>query len=348
MVRPLTPDEIVEALDTWDIRFVKTPGWRTRSNQGGWGDVTGFMVHHTGTEHPDPIEVDILVDGHSTLPGPLAQFGLTDDGVVHLIAAGAANHAGGGDTRVLEAVMFESYDQFPPAPRFTHDDFRHGVPGSIIGNPRFMGVETAYRDEPTAKARATMPRLAAAMIWALDRKDTQNRWTAKSVIGHKEWQRGKPDPAKVDMSVLRKEIQRLLDAGPGQALGLVVMPERKWFLVPNIPRDNLEQIRRSVWTFPAASGPGAQTMWRMFVTMSAQLASLEAAVSQLAQNREMSAEEFRSISRDAAERAVQNMQDPAPLEEDFPEPVPEQPKGRGGATAPGGGDGAGVEGSPVD
>ena len=328
MVQPLTPDEIVEALRTWDIAFTRTSGWRTRSNQGGWGDVTGFMVHHTGTEHPDPIEVDILVKGHSTLSGPLAQFGLTDDGVVHLIAAGAANHAGGGDKRVLEAVMFESYDRFPPAPRFTHEEFLQGAPGSVIGNPRFMAVETAYRDEPTAKARATMPRLAAAMIWALDRKDTQNRWTAKSVIGPKEWQRGKPDPAKVDMSVLRQEIQGLLDAGPGHAAGVLVTQEREWFLVPNIPKDNLEQIRRSVWTFPAAAGQG--TMWRMLVTLSAQLASLEAAVAQLAQNREVSADEMRSITREAAERAVQNLETRIPVDDDFPEAAVERPKGDGG------------------
>jgi hypothetical protein len=346
MVRALTPDEILEALDTWGIRFKKISGWRSRSNQGGWGDVTGFVVHHTGMgDLPDAIELDTLVRGGATLPGPLAQFGLTDDGVVHLVAAGAANHAGGGDKRVLEAVMFESYDQFPPAPRFTHQDLLDHVPGTVIGNPRFMGVETCYQENLTEKARATMPRLAAAMIWALDRKDTDNRWTAKSVIGHKEWQKGKPDPAKVDMSVLRKEIQRLLDAGPGQAPRLAAMPERTWFLVPNIPRDNLEQIRRAVWTFPAASGPGAQTMWRMFVTMSAQLASLEAAVAQLAQNKELSADEFRSISRDAAERAVETIAaNNQPPEDDVPAPLPEQPKGRGpGAEVP-----AVVDGSPVE
>jgi hypothetical protein len=331
MVRALTPQEILEALKTWGIPFKEIKGWRTRSNQGGWGDVTGFVVHHTGIgDAPDAIELKVLVTGSASLSGPLANFGLDDDGVVHLVAAGAANHAGGGDQRVLKAVQLESYDQRPPPPRFTHDEFLAGVPGSVIGNPRFMGVETCYENNLTSKARAMMPRLAAAVIWALDRKDTDNQWSARSVIGHKEWQRGKPDPAGVDMTDLRSEIQTLLNRGPGGP-GLLHLPERSWFLVPNIPRDNLEQIRTTVWTQPAAQGPGAPTMWRMLTTMAAQVASLQAAVAELAKNPQLSAEELRTITREAAARAIQNVIDPADdAQDELPAPPPPQPKGRRG------------------
>jgi hypothetical protein len=333
MVKALTPDEILEALDAWHLERVKEPGWRTRSNDQGWRDVTGFMVHHTGNDGPDKIELKTVTDGRPDLSGPLAQFGLDDDGVVHLVAAGAANHAGGGDEVVLKAVQLESYDDFPPPPRFTHEDFRNGKPGAVIGNPRFMGVETFYNEELSAKARATMPILAAAMIWALDRKDTDNAWTARSVIGHKEWQKGKPDPRKVNMKVLRRQIQALLDAGPTH-IQFAHLATKEWFLMPNIPTANLDQIRKAIWTQPAAVGPSAPTMWRMLTTMSAQVASLQAAVGELAKNPGLTAAELVAITKKAAEEAVANALEPMPGDQDIPEPIPPEPKGRGGAVAP--------------
>lgn len=213
MVAPLTPAEIISALNAWGIPHVAEKGWENRHNGSGWGDVTGFMWHHTGDDAPDTADLRTVRDGHSSLPGPLCNFGLDDNGVVHLVAAGAANHAGGGDPRVLEAVMKESYTGAPPAPRYIH-----GEKGSVSGNGRFYGVETFYYRHLTPAARAMMPRLAAAIIWALDKKDTKNSWSEKSAIGHKEWQRGKIDP-RLDggdtCATLRAETAAYLKAGPG-------------------------------------------------------------------------------------------------------------------------------------
>jgi hypothetical protein len=217
MVAPLTPDEIVAALKRWHVPYRETPGWRTRANSRGWGDVTGFMWHHTGDDAPDGTDLRVVTEGRAGLPGPLCNFGLADDGTVHLVAAGAANHAGGGDARVLAAVRAESYLVAPPAPRFTHTDLLNGVSGAVSGNPLFYGCEAFYYNTNSPKLWATMPLLAAAIIDALDRKDTANKWTAKSGIGHKEWQRGKVDPRTFGgdtMATLRAKTQRLLDAGP--------------------------------------------------------------------------------------------------------------------------------------
>ena len=207
MTRPLTPDEILAALKRFGITYREQLGWRTRTNGSGWGDVTGFMWHHTGDDAPDSVDLRIVRDGRAGLPGPLSQFGLRDDGTVDLIAAGAANHAGGGDPLVLAAVSKETYTKYPPKPRFAH-----GQAGSISGNGRFYGVETYYVGTPDPRAAKTMPRLAAAIIDALDRIDAANTWTAQRAIGHKEWQRGKVDPGGVDCATLRTQTQALLDS----------------------------------------------------------------------------------------------------------------------------------------
>jgi hypothetical protein len=216
MVAPLTPNEIIAALKAWSIPYVEEPDWRTRSNGRAWGDITGFMWHHTGDDATDLASKDVIRDGHANLSGPLSQFALRDDGVVHVIAAGCANHAGGGDTAVLAAVRTESYDTAPPAPRFTHADLVNGKAGTINGNPLFYGVESLYYAKNTPAQRQRMPHLAAAIIWALDRKDPANQWTARSGIGHKEWQRGKVDPNLFGqtMATLRAETQAYLDTGP--------------------------------------------------------------------------------------------------------------------------------------
>lgn len=216
MVNPLTPEEILTALKTWSIPYKEQPGWQTRSNKTGWGDVTGFMWHHTGDDAPDSADLKVVTEGRSGLPGPLCNFGLADDGTVYLVAAGAANHAGGGDVRVVDAVRKESYTDSPPAPRFTHQDLLNGVAGTISCNPLFYGVECFYYAKNTPAQRQMMPKLAAAIIWALDKKDTVNAWSAKSAIGHKESQRGKIDPNLFgqSMATLREETQQYLNSGP--------------------------------------------------------------------------------------------------------------------------------------
>lgn len=72
------------------------PGWQTRG-VGPMVRVNGVTCHHTGT--PASVTGDIptlpvLADGHRTLSGPLCNIGLSKSGVVWIVAAGYANHAG--------------------------------------------------------------------------------------------------------------------------------------------------------------------------------------------------------------------------------------------------------------
>jgi hypothetical protein len=179
------------------------------------------MHHHTGDDASDAADRAVLVHGRPGLRGPLANFGVTDGGRIDIVSAGAANHAGKGDPRVLEAVRLESYGRFPPA---THK--HQGSPGAVGGNGKFYGWETYYGagDDPTIneKQYRALVLSTAAIISALDAIDgPATRWTGRSCIGHKEWTDHKVDPRKIDMSVDRADIQWCLDHGPTAA--------KRWF-----------------------------------------------------------------------------------------------------------------------
>jgi hypothetical protein len=213
MSTPMTAAQIVSQLKRWDVPFRELEGWRTheRDDETGltFGPVFGCVTHHTGDDAPDSLDRKIIWEGRSDLPGPLAQFGLNDDGVVDLHSAGRANHAGGGDPRVLEAVKNESYVKYPPPSRF-----HQGEAGAIDGNDCFYGVECYYSGSHrmTPKQYASLVKLWAAVC------DFHN-WSAKSVIGHKEWSDWKVDPGSVDMHQLRLDVDAALKNGPQQKVG---------------------------------------------------------------------------------------------------------------------------------
>lgn len=212
MARPLTPSNLLAALQAWEIPYVETSGWKTRQNGGGWGDVEGFLWHHTGDDAPDGNDLSIVTNGRAGLPGPLCQFGLADDGKVFLVAAGAANHAGGGDAAVLRAMIAR---KALPASRYTHAQLGD-YPDAIIGNPRLAGVESFYYASNNPAQRKMMTRLAACWIWAMN-KQNGTTWGAERAIGHREWQRGKVDPRVFgtdSLDKMRAEVAAYLKAGP--------------------------------------------------------------------------------------------------------------------------------------
>jgi N-acetyl-anhydromuramyl-L-alanine amidase AmpD len=68
------------------------------------------LCHHTASSSNGQAAIPLLVNGRSDLPGPLCQLSLDRQGVVYVVAAGRANHAGvakpsgtvaGGDGNVL-------------------------------------------------------------------------------------------------------------------------------------------------------------------------------------------------------------------------------------------------------
>lgn len=201
MAIPLTPTQMLAALRGEGVNVVGFRDWIThnRNHKGKWGPVHGVMIHHTVTG-PDVMNtVRLCYDGHATLPGPLCHAVGGKDGKVYLVGHGRANHAGTGDGDVLDAVVHE-----------------HEVPSDneadTDGNQYFYGIEIQNRGDgqdpyPAAQYEQAV-RYAAALCRA-------HGWSARSVIGHSEWQPGKVDPS-FGMGQFRTRVgQRLALRTPG-------------------------------------------------------------------------------------------------------------------------------------
>ncbi|MEU9119994.1 N-acetylmuramoyl-L-alanine amidase [Streptomyces sp. NPDC048506] len=140
-------------------------------------------------------------DGYNDLPGPLCHGVITKDGHVHLVGHGRANHAGTGDGDVLSAVIAESYGSTPPRPHRNDTD----------GNHAFYGFECENLGDgkdpwPDCQLDA-IERVSAAICRA-------HGWTARSVIGHKEWTNTKTDPRGFEMPDMRARVAKRLGAKP--------------------------------------------------------------------------------------------------------------------------------------
>ncbi|MET9953499.1 peptidoglycan-binding protein [Streptomyces sp. NPDC006339] len=209
MATPLTADRLLAALRAEGVTVVEHDGWRThnRNQAGAWGPVVGVMIHHTvssGTRS----SVELCYRGYEGLPGPLCHGVIAKDGIVHLVGNGRANHAGGGDPSVLQAVITETYRDRPPAPRE-----HQGSRGAVDGNSRFYGFECINLGNgadpwPAAQLDA-IERVSAALCRA-------HGWGARSIIGHSEWSDWKSDPRGVSMPGMRGRIEQRLATAPGK------------------------------------------------------------------------------------------------------------------------------------
>lgn len=200
MANPLTATAFLAALEAEGCRVVEVGSWRThnRNAKGPWGPVHGVMIHHTVTQGTANT-VRICRDGYAGLPGPLCHGVIAKDGTVHLVGYGRANHAGLGDDDVLQAVI----DEAPlPADNEANTD----------GNAHFYGFECENlgdgKDPWPAVQVEAMVRASAAVCRA-------HGWGQSgdtSVIGHLEWQPGKPDPhgPGVSMPDIRRRVAERL------------------------------------------------------------------------------------------------------------------------------------------
>ncbi|MFD1657007.1 N-acetylmuramoyl-L-alanine amidase [Streptomyces caeni] len=209
MAVPLTADQLVAALLAEGVTVDEVLNWRTNNRDavGAWGPVNGVVIHHTVTGPGDDV-VGIVYNGDSSLPGPWAHGCITKDGTVHLVGNGRANHAGGGDQAVLDAVIAESYADYPPPPT-EHE----GSPGAVDGNARFYGFEC----ENLGDGRDPWPLVQyAAMVRATAAVCRAHGWGPKSAIGHLEWSDWKSDPRGFPMAGFRQDLADCLALPPGR------------------------------------------------------------------------------------------------------------------------------------
>ncbi|MEU1141769.1 peptidoglycan-binding protein [Streptomyces sp. NPDC005885] len=192
MAIPLSADALTSALRAEGVTVVEHDDWRdhNRNHKGAWGPVNGVVIHHTVTSG-SAATVEICYDGYDSLPGPLCHGVITKDGKVHLVGNGRANHAGSGDGDVLQAVIEERATL--PAPNENDTD----------GNVHFYGFECENlgdgKDPWPDVQLETMVRASAALCRA-------HGWTARSVIGHKEWTNTKVDPRGFTMADFRNRV----------------------------------------------------------------------------------------------------------------------------------------------
>jgi hypothetical protein len=133
-----------------------------------------------------------------------------------------------GSGRVLDAVAKENYGSYPPSPGANDTD----------GNASFMGFEVQYSGghAPTKAQYNAMVKGAAAVC-------KHYGWSAKSVIGHKEWTSRKDDPGHVDMKVFRADVQKLINgATPAPAPAPKPTPTVR----PKTPGQIIAQLRKRV------------------------------------------------------------------------------------------------------
>lgn len=203
MAQPLPADQFLSVLKKSGVRVVEHGRWRThnRNHKGAWGPVHGVMIHHTGPYSTEAGMVELCRTGYTSLPGPLCHGVIDRSGTVHLVGYGRANHAGSGDDDVLKAVIAE---RSLPSDNEANTD----------GNPHFYGFECINTGGgqawPDAQLEA-MRKVSAALCEA-------HGWTARSVIGHKEWQPGKPDPAGIAMENFRAAVAEHMSGKPANSV----------------------------------------------------------------------------------------------------------------------------------
>lgn len=249
MSTPMSASQFTAALIAEGVHVVERPGWTThnRNHIGSWGPVHGVMIHHTVSKG-ELSSVELCEDGYAELPGPLCQSVIGKSGYSYMVGNGRCNHAGKGDPNVFEAVKDERYGDVPPATH-VHD----GMSGGIDGNTHFYGAECVNlgdgEDIWPAKQLDAMVRWAAAIC-------RFHGWTAKSVIGHKEWSDWKSDPkgpGMPSMTVFRGLVQRRLNNAPSWdgTAHVPTDPPTAEYPTPT-PGDTLTAPQRTILSLPAA------------------------------------------------------------------------------------------------
>ncbi|WP_086859922.1 N-acetylmuramoyl-L-alanine amidase [Streptomyces milbemycinicus] len=229
MAIPMTAAQFADALRAEGLTVVEVGNWEihNRNSKGPWGPVHGVVIHHTVTRGT-ATTVDIVRDGYSGLPGPLCHGMIAKDGSIYLVGYGRANHAGLGDDDVLRAVIAE---QGLPVDNEANTD----------GNRAFYGFECENLGDgedpwPAAQLEA-IERVSAAIC-------RHHGWTARSVIGHLEWQPGKQDPRGFTMASMRERIAKRL----GQAAPSKPLP------TPKRPKVSLSRLIKAAKTDPGKQG----------------------------------------------------------------------------------------------
>ncbi len=184
MARAMWLTDVLEDLRRQGVPVHYVNGWDSRGTTTF--DPRGVICHDTGgsANSSDAGEINVLLNGSTSAPAPIAQLYLSRTTGVHLVATGRCNHALTGT----------------------------GGPLKGYGNTNLIGIEAAAnpgRAWPPAQYRWYVQLVAAIC---------RNRgWNPdRTVSGHKEHQPGgKIDPQGITMSAFRADVRAAIASASG-------------------------------------------------------------------------------------------------------------------------------------
>lgn len=204
------------------LKVAEVPGWQNRGRPTPMKVIRGVMCHHTsGSKNGNMPSLNVLINGRSDLPGPLAQLAIGRDGTVYVIAAGRCNHAGKGVWQ-----------------------------GETNGNSSFIGIEAentgGFNNPPGPKDPPFDP-------WPAEQLNAYQRGVAailshigaseEMCCGHKEYalpQGRKPDPHTLDMDQFRLNVKAILN---GTAVPPTLIPGKDYQGRPTLRRNGANNLK---------------------------------------------------------------------------------------------------------
>lgn len=162
-----------------NVKLVK--GWKRRGS--GMFEPKGVMFHHTASpiSSGNKPSLGTVVNGRPGIPPPLCNILIGRNGVLHMVAAGRANHAGEGGPH-------------------------RNIPKDS-GNPYFVGFEVENNgigEKWSADLLYVCVVSFAVTLRYLNSKPNM-------LIGHKEWApTRKIDPANINMDHIRDDVHRIM------------------------------------------------------------------------------------------------------------------------------------------
>lgn len=178
---------LADVLRDAGLRVVEHPNWKTHDRPGDWSPRYG-VVHATAAprSQADDVQVRVVRDGRSDLPGPIANAVLTRDGVWHVVSAGRCN-----STLVGTAGPYEG-----------------------LGNTYALSVEGCNDNlsEPWGAGQyQSYVRGWAAWCRRLG-------WTARNLVGHKEHTPGHKTDPTFNMDRFRADVTAVLNGDDDMAM----------------------------------------------------------------------------------------------------------------------------------
>lgn len=218
MTTPMTPAQMLKAYKAEGLTVKEYEGWERRCrccpDSGphqlsgpyirGWGDVNGQLAHITGGGLGKRTVEQYIRDIILYDPALLTKCHTVVDpaGVVWLVAAGRANHAGKVGKNVRAHMLAADYS--------LTDDYDSRFRGGVAdGNAFTYGDECIAASKMNAKQYESLVRVHAARARFHD-------WTGQESVGHGEVSSARtPADPNLDMGKFRRDVMARVKAGPG-------------------------------------------------------------------------------------------------------------------------------------